>query len=63
MEPTILTRNNKKRGIITQSLYFRTLSMPCLNYYYELFIKITKKSTKQLGRIINRKRLSLLNNG
>jgi hypothetical protein len=43
MEPTILTRNNKKRGIITQSLYFRTLSMPCLNYYYELFYKDNKK--------------------
>ena len=39
MEPTILTRNNKKTGIITQSLYFRTLAMPCLNFYYELFYK------------------------
>jgi hypothetical protein len=39
MEPTILTRNNKKRGLITQSLYFRTLAMPCLNYYYDLFYK------------------------
>ena len=43
MEPTILTRNNKKRGIITQSLCFRTISMPCLNYYYELFYKDNKK--------------------
>lgn len=39
MEPTILTRNNKKRGLITQSLYFRTLAMPCLNYFYDLFYK------------------------
>ena len=39
MEPTILTRTNKKRGNITQSLYFRTLAMPCLNYYHELFYK------------------------
>lgn len=39
MEPTILTRNDKKRGLITQSLYFRTLAMPCLNYYYDLFYK------------------------
>lgn len=39
MEPTILTRTNKKRGVITQSLYFRTLAMPCLNYYHELFYK------------------------
>jgi hypothetical protein len=37
MEPTLLSRNNKKTGITTQSLYFRTLAMPCLNYYYELF--------------------------
>lgn len=43
MEPTILTRNNKKTGITTQSLYFRTLSMPCLNYYYELFYSNKKK--------------------
>lgn len=39
MEPTILTRNDKKRDLITQSLYFRTLAMPCLNYYYDLFYK------------------------
>lgn len=39
MEPTMLTRNNKKRGTVTESLYFRTLAMPCLNFYYELFYK------------------------
>jgi hypothetical protein len=39
MEPTLLTRENKKRGVLTQSLYFRTLGMPCLNYYHELFYK------------------------
>jgi hypothetical protein len=39
MEPTLLTRKNKKSGNNTQSLYFRTLAMPCLNYYYELFYK------------------------
>lgn len=39
MEPTLLTRNNRKSGIVTKSLYFRTLAMPCLNYYYELFYK------------------------
>lgn len=39
MEPTLLTRNNKKSGVVTKSLYFRTLAMPCLNYYYELFYK------------------------
>ena len=35
--PPILTRHNKKRNTTTQSLYFRTLAMPCLNYYYDLF--------------------------
>ena len=39
MTPTILTRNDKRNGSITQSLYFRTLSMACLNYYYDLFYK------------------------
>jgi hypothetical protein len=52
MKPTILTRHNKKRGIITQSLYFRTLAMPCLNYYYDLFyvnkIKIIPNNLNEL---------------
>jgi len=40
MTPVILTRKPDKRtGEIYKSLYFRTLSMPCLNYYYELFYK------------------------
>lgn len=39
MEPTILTREYKKRGVLTQSMYFRSLAMPCLNYYHELFYK------------------------
>lgn len=39
MEPTLLTRNNKKTGTVTESLYFRTLAMPCLNFYYDLFYK------------------------
>jgi len=38
MEPTLLTRNNPK-STTTQSLYFRTLAMPCLNFYHELFYK------------------------
>lgn len=39
MSPTILTKNDKRNGVITQFLYFRTLSMPCLNYYHDLFYK------------------------
>lgn len=52
MEPTLLTRNDKKRGIITQSLYFRTLAMPCLNYLHDLFysnsVKIVPKNLDEL---------------
>ena len=39
MSPTILTRKDKRSGTTTQSLYFRTLAMPCLNDYYDLFYK------------------------
>ena len=39
MEPTMLTRDNKNRGVLTHTLNFITLSMPCLNYYHELFYK------------------------
>ena len=39
MSPTILTRKDKRSGTTTQSLYFRTLAMPCLNHYYDLFYK------------------------
>lgn len=42
MIPNIIIRKaDKQTGRITKSLYFRTLSMPCLNYYYyyELFYK------------------------
>jgi hypothetical protein len=49
MEPTLLTINNKKRGVITQSLYFRTLAMPCLNYYHDLFYK---NNVKIIPRIL-----------
>ena len=52
MKPQILTRNDKKRGITTKSLYFRTLAMPCLNYYHELFyvnkIKIVPTNLEEL---------------
>lgn len=39
MSPTILTRNDKRNNTTTSSLYFRTLAMPCLNHYYDLFYK------------------------
>lgn len=53
MFPTILTRKDKRNGTVTQSIYFRTLSMPCLNYYHDLFyknkIKILPSSRTLLG--------------
>ena len=39
MTPTVLTRKDKRNDLITQSIYFRTLAMPCLNYYSDLFYK------------------------
>lgn len=52
MSPTILTKNNKHRGTTTVSQYFRTLAMPCLNYYYDLFykekVKIVPRNLDQL---------------
>jgi hypothetical protein len=39
MSPTIVTRKDKRSSTTTQSLYFRTLAMPCLNDYYDLFYK------------------------
>jgi len=29
MIPKVVSRKDKRNGIITQALYFRTLSMPC----------------------------------
>ena len=39
MSPTIVTRKDKRSSTTTQSLYFRTLAMPYLNDYYDLFYK------------------------
>ena len=39
MNPNISTRKDKRNNSITQSMYFKTLSMPCLNYYYDIFYK------------------------
>jgi hypothetical protein len=54
MEPTLLTRKNKKSGIVTKSLYFRTLAMSCLNYYHGLFykegVKIIPRNLYPAGR-------------
>lgn len=59
MVPTILTRNDKRNGSVTQSMYFRTLSMPCLNYYHDLFYKGKVKSVpKNLGELLTARGLA-----
>jgi hypothetical protein len=37
MPPKVLTRTDKRSSKITQSIYFWTLTLPCLNYYHSLF--------------------------
>ena len=59
MAPTILTRKDKRTGTTTQSLYFRTLSMYCLNYYYDLFYKDKIKSIpRDLGKLLTARGLA-----
>ena len=52
MSPGILTRRDKRTGLNTQTMYFWTMSMPCLNYYFDLFykdkIKIIPKNIGEL---------------
>lgn len=53
MSPTILTRKDKRSGSVTQSMYFRTLSMPCLNYYHEIFYNNKVKVVpRNLGKLL-----------
>lgn len=53
MSPTILTRTDKRSNTITQSLYFKSLSMPCLNHYHDLFyLNIIKFITKNLSGLL-----------
>ena len=59
MIPVLLTRKDKRSGSVTQSLYFRTLAMPCLNCYYELFYKEKKKIIpKNLGELLTARGLA-----
>ena len=39
MSHTVLTRKNKRSNSTTQSLYFRTLAIPCFKDYFDLFYK------------------------
>lgn len=59
--PVILTREDKRNNSITQSIRFRTLSMPCLNYYHDLFYKNRIKSIpKNLGDLLTARGLAFL---
>lgn len=59
MTPTILTRKDKRSDSTTQSLYFRTLGMPCLNYYYDLFYKEKVKIVpRNLGQLLTARGLA-----
>lgn len=53
MDPVILTRKPDKRtGKIYKSIYFRTLTLPCLNEYHDIFyknkVKIIPKNLDEL---------------
>jgi hypothetical protein len=59
MSPTILTRKDKRSGSVTQSKYFRTLSMPCLNYYHEIFYNNKVKIVpRNLGKLLTARGLA-----
>ena len=59
MSPVTLTRKDKRSSTITQSLYFRTLSIPFLNYYYYLFYKERVKIVpKYLGQLLTARGLA-----
>jgi hypothetical protein len=59
MTPVILTRKDRRSDSVTKSLYFRTLAMPCLNYYYDLFYKEKVKTVpKNLGELLTARGLA-----
>jgi len=54
MNPVILTRKpDKITGKIYKSIYFRTLALPCLNEYHDIFYKNKIKTIpKNLGELL-----------
>ena len=59
MVPKVLTRTNKISNKVTQSIYFWTLTLPCLNYYHELFYNKKKKSIpSNIGELLTEKGLA-----
>jgi hypothetical protein len=64
---TLKYRNRKpdlKTGKINSSIYFRTYSLPCLNFYHDLFyVNGVKRIPLKYRRIVNSYRFSILGNG
>ena len=59
MKPKVLIRNDKRSNKTTQSLFFWTLTLPCLNYYYNLFYKdIIKLIPNNIGELLTEKGLA-----
>nr|YP_009262025.1 LAGLIDADG endonuclease [Chrysoporthe austroafricana]AMX22100.1 LAGLIDADG endonuclease [Chrysoporthe austroafricana] len=57
--PAIITRNDKRNNSVTQSMRFKTLAMPCLNYYHDLFYKNKVKSIpRNLGDLLTARGLA-----
>jgi len=58
--PSIVTRKPDKRsGIVTQSLRFLTMALPCLNYFHGLFYKDKVKIVpKNLGELLTARGLA-----
>ncbi len=59
MTPVILSIKDKRSSSLFKSLYFRTLAMPCLNYYHELFYKEKVKIVpRNLGKLLTARGLA-----
>ena len=59
MEPKILTRTDKRSNKVSQSIYFWTLTLPCLNFYHELFYKDRiKLIPSNIGELLTEKGLA-----
>jgi hypothetical protein len=52
MSPGIASRKDRRTGTITQSIYFWSMTMPCLNYFHDLFyvnkVKVIPKNIAEL---------------
>lgn len=59
MSPILQTRTDKRNDSVTKSLRFKTLTMPCLNYYHDLFYKDKVKNVpRNLGELLTARGLA-----